>query len=181
MTSATLYLQSNGLLRTDTAKCKKCQSGVNEVKRNVTIAMRCKSRSCNTRYYTRSLNRFFHNEDKLGRLHSKTSTSNIIEIICYFLHGRHLSVREMQEIVRHSHTTLVDWLTQCCEICALAVQRGPKLVGTFQQPVQVDESYFSGRSKYGKSRLMSGDVSNKKDERWDGKRRWRGRSNHVQL
>ncbi len=161
-TSAILYLQSNGLMRTDTAKYKKCQSGMNEIKRNGRIAMRCKSRSCNNRYSIRSLNHFFHYEDKLGRRNSKTSLSNIIEIMYYFLHGRHLNVRQMREIVEHYHTTLVDWLTQFREVCALASQHGSKLVGTFQHPVQVDESYFSGRLKYGKGRLMSGNVSNKK-------------------
>ena len=90
------------------------------------------------------------------------SISKIIKILCYLLHGRHLSVRAIQEIVGQSHTTLLDWLTQCREVCALVVQRGPKFVKTFQQPVQVDESYFSGQRKYGKGRLMSGDVSNKK-------------------
>ena len=121
-----LIPQRNGLLRTDTAKCKKWQSRVSKAKRNGKIAMRCKSRACNARYSIRSLNHFIRYEGKLERRHSKMSRSNIIEIVNYFLHRRHLSVREMRKIFGLFQTTIVYWLTQCREICALAVQRGPK-------------------------------------------------------
>ena len=142
-----------------------------EVLGNDTIAMRCMSRACNTRYSVRSLNRFFYYWDIICWRNSKMSTSKINEIVYYFLHWRHLNIREMREIDGHSHATLVDWLTQCRKVCALAVQRGPKLVGTIQYAVHVVVSYFYSRRNYVKGRLMSGDLSEESREemRWKTK------------
>lgn len=38
----------------------------------------------------------------------------------------------------------------------------PKMVGTVDQPIQVDESHFSGRSKYNRARLNKGDIRSEK-------------------
>ena len=77
-------------------------------------------------------------------------------------------MRELQQIVGHSLETIVDWTAQCRQVCSLALKVLPKLSGTYGKPFQIDESYFSGRRKYGRGRLLQGDRSNTYSN--DGKR-----------
>ncbi len=53
----------------------------------------------------------------------------------------------------------MDWNTQIREACSLAIKKEPKLFGFMLVPIQIDESYFSRRRKYGKGRLLQGDRS----------------------
>eukprot|EP00171_Calliarthron_tuberculosum_P022256 IDg22256t1 len=51
---------------------------------------------------------------------------------------------------------IVDWYNLCREVCSKRMENEPRLIGTPGHPVQIDESYFSGRRKYNRGRLLSG-------------------------
>ncbi len=49
-------------------------------------------------------------------------------------------------------------------VCTGILDLQSKFVGTYQQPVQIDESYFSGRRKYGRGRVLHGEKLRKKGD-----------------
>lgn len=101
----------------------------------------------------------------MGRPNCKLPFSDIIETVYYFLHCSKLSIRELRDTIGHSHMTIVDWNTQCREVCSLAVKQLPKLRDTKERPVQVDESNFSGRCKNDKGRVLKGEKMEGKGHR----------------
>lgn len=46
----------------------------------------------------------------------------------------------------------------------MALKHQPKLDGTYGKPIQVDESYFSGRRKNRRGRILRGDCSSRSNE-----------------
>ena len=67
----------------------------------------------------------------------------------------------------HSTATVVEWWRTCRQVCSAVLELEEKYEGTIDQPVQIDESYFSGRRKYNRGRLLHGDcakVSNQDHE-----------------
>ncbi len=77
------------------------------------------------------------------------------------------TTREIEYNTGHSSSTVIDWLNLMREVCTHSVEAEPKMVGTAENPVQIDESYFSGRRKYGKGRLMRGNLD-EQNENGDG-------------
>lgn len=124
--------------------------------------LRCSSKACRVYRSIQSTNPFFFYEDKLGRARVKLSLAKIIELTNCFLFATEVTLTELQAMVGPSRPKLVDWTTQCPEVCSLAVAKFPKLVGTADKPVQVDESNFSEWRNYGKGRLLVGDKSKSK-------------------
>ena len=49
------------------------------------------------------------------------------------------------------------------DVCSLAISKQPKLLGTVSIPIQINESYFSGKRKYNRGRVLSFDKSLTKD------------------
>ena len=48
----------------------------------------------------------------------------------------------------HDKHTIVDWMNMCREVRFFAINSRPTMVGTSDQPVQIDEFYFQGMRKY---------------------------------
>lgn len=62
-----------------------------------------------------------------------------------------------------SRSTVCDWFSLFREVCSVALSHEPLIVGTEEQPVQVDESYFKGRRKYNRGRYLSYDQTQSQD------------------
>jgi len=60
-----------------------------------------------------------------------------------------------------SANTVSDWFNMCREVCTSIVshQRRGKMVGTTENPIQIDEARFAGRRKYNRGRMLNGDNS----------------------
>ena len=55
--------------------------------------------------------------------------------------------------------TVVAWFGACRNVCTIAESVLPKMKGTQDEPLQIDESYFRGRRKYSRGRLEAGDTT----------------------
>ena len=60
--------------------------------------------------------------------------------------------------------TVVYWFIMCREVCSSIVHGRPQMVGTRDNPVQIDESYFSGRRKNNRGRLLHGNQPAERDQ-----------------
>ena len=58
-----------------------------------------------------------------------------------------------------SRNTVTDWYNMCREVCGAIVshRRRRKMVGTNDNPIQIDEARFAGRRKYNRGRMLNGD------------------------
>ena len=57
-----------------------------------------------------------------------------------------------------SQPTVIDWYNMCREVCSHVIHTGRQLmVGTADQPIQIDESRFAGKRKNNAGRLLAGD------------------------
>ncbi len=63
-----------------------------------------------------------------------------------------MPLRYVEAITGHSQATIVDWNNFARTTCGIIVDRQPQLVGTEEKPVKIDETYMSGRRKYGRGR-----------------------------
>ena len=109
---------------------------------------RCGHAKCRKEYSILSTSSFFSG--------ACLSLSNILEIVHMWTYGRY-TIREAALVSNHSQTSIVKYWVICRKVCTLIMDAQPKYVGTAEQPVQVDESFFHGRRKYGRGRLQSGD------------------------
>ena len=62
-------------------------------------------------------------------------------------------------LIGKSANTVTDWFNMCREVCAAIVshQRRGKMVGTMDNPIQIDEARFAGRRKYNRGRMLNED------------------------
>ncbi len=56
-----------------------------------------------------------------------------------------------------SKTTVLRWFAKCRAVCTSIEMSLPPLTGTLEEPIQVDESYFSRRHKNNHGRLRKVD------------------------
>ncbi len=113
----------------------------------------------------RASNRFLFYVDSLGRINCKRSLKDIIKHVYYFFSVKKITVRELQRLIGSSERTIVDCNAQIREVCSLAIKKEPKIFGSMLVTIQIDESYFSGRRKYGEGRLLQGDRSKSKTKK----------------
>lgn len=117
---------------------------------------RCTKKLCRTQRSIRASNRFFAFEDRNGRSKCNLPVRQILLIIYFFIYSRD-TLEEIMVKTGHNKHTICDWLNLCREVCTRVIRNQPKMVGTDEQPVQIDESYFQGRRKYNTGRLRDGD------------------------
>eukprot|EP00171_Calliarthron_tuberculosum_P022331 IDg22331t1 len=101
-------------------------------------------------------NAFFHYIDRQGRVNSRLALHDILVLLYIWLYAR-MPVRHVEAVTGHSQATIVDWNNFSRTTCGKILDTQPKLVGTGEAPVKIDESYMCGRRKYGKGRLLAGD------------------------
>lgn len=121
---------------------------------------RCPRKSCQTTRSVRASNAFFHYVDSTGRMTSRLPLREILVLVWLWVHAR-MPERMVRAVTGKSTATIVDWNHFCRTTCGKVMDLQPKLVGTSDAPVKIDESYVCGRRKYGKGRLLSGDKPGK--------------------
>lgn len=162
--TAVLFLRQHGLLDTEAEAevCSRCGSNMQEKRKRdrggeFRPVFRCPRRGCQTTRSIRQGNRFFHYNDLNGRINSKLTLCQILEVVFMFILD--LPVDSVTTVTGRSAQTVVDWFNMCREVCSSVVSyrtRG-QLVGTAADPVQIDEARFAGRRKYGRGRFLQGD------------------------
>ena len=148
-----MYLRKHGLLFCRTKKTKECGSEMRRtVRKSGLEGWTCKNKTCRTSRSLRT-NKFFTYLDKNGKPHCNLSLRTIISIVYVFAFTR-CTVRKACPITGCAMGTIIDWYNMCREVCSQVLRTQPKLVGTTDSLVQVDESYFSGRRKYNRGRIL---------------------------
>lgn len=122
------------------------------------IRWRCYKRKCCKEISVRIDNSFFTFIEQSGRLHSRLPLAQILELMYLFLHFR-LTQSQCVYATKHSEHTVVDWNNLMREVCSHSLESEPKMVGRLENPVQIDESFFSGGRKYNRGRLLYGNIT----------------------
>ena len=124
---------------------------------------KCREKDCRTRRSFRSTNKFFSytSTNRVGN--SRLRLTTIIRVVYLWLHTQ-ATLTQMCTMTGLSRPTVNDWLYYCRELCGVVLNNSAKLVGTDDQPVQVDESYHVGRRKNHRGRLNLGDKSSSEDD-----------------
>ena len=102
---------------------------------------------------------------------SQLSTQCILSIIWHFVHR--LTEKQCAEytgLSTKNNTTIVKWYKFCRNVCTdwfWKTENTPKL-GGFGKIVEMDESYFAGKPKFNRGRLLGENPKNtwKDDEKW---------------
>ena len=88
---------------------------------------------------------------------SKLPLGSVLELIWYFLNSSS-RIRTVAQETKHSTQTIVEWFNTCRSVCEAVIEKQPKMFRTKTHPIQIDESYFSGKHKYSRGRLLEGDY-----------------------
>ena len=83
-----------------------------------------------------------------------------------------MSATQIERRAGYSTATASTYLDRLREMCSRKCSGRPKMVGTEKEPVQIDETYMSGKRKYNRGRTLSGDAraEETKPEAHGGKR-----------
>ena len=71
-----------------------------------------------------------------------------------------MKLHSIQEITVYSRRALVDWHSMIRKVDSLVIARKPKVFGSKNHPIQVDEALFRGKRKNSKGRLRLEDKKN---------------------
>ena len=102
---------------------------------------------------------FFHFTDLNGRVNCKLTLCQILELIFYLIQD--LPYDMVYILTGRGTEAICDWFNLCREICSqiVSVTNSGKMVGTLEDPVQIDEARFAGRRKYNRGRMLQGDQA----------------------
>ena len=119
--------------------------------------LRCPKKGCQTYRSVREGNNFFYYTDLNGKINSRLSLCEILELVFYFVYET--PINTTITLTGKSPNTVTDWYNMCREVCSVMVscQTRGKMVGTEENPIQIDEARFAGRRKYNRGRLLAGD------------------------
>lgn len=124
---------------------------------------KCMATTCRSTRSVRKWNGLFHHVDATGRTASWLSLCNIMHLLYSFPYSKS-TLRELIVKTGHSSETVIDWIACSRETCSKALYDFiPPLNGTAAFPVQIYETYFQGRRKYRRGRLLDGDTKPKGD------------------
>ena len=83
----------------------------------------------------------------------KLSLGSILELVWFFLFAD-CTIRTTASQTKHSRETIVQWWHIFKSGFDAVLARKPQFHGTRLQPVQIKASFFSGRRKYSRGRLL---------------------------
>lgn len=115
--------------------------------------LRCEG--CKTFRSIRQGNAFFHYVNARGHVQSRLPLESILELVYMFLLD--MPYKWVNRLTGRSSNTVTDWYNMCREVCTSIVEGREPMVGTIEDPIQIDESRFAGRRKYNRGRLLQGD------------------------
>ena len=158
------FLREHNLLDTvqEADPCHKCGSVMQEKGKcnrggYFKPVLRCPRNGCQTTRSVHTGNQFFHYTDMNNKLHCNLSLCEILKLIIIFVLD--IPMRTVTTLTGKSANTATDWFSMCREVCKSIIshqQRG-KVVGTAENPIQIDEARFAGWRKYNRGRMLIGD------------------------
>ena len=89
-----------------------------------------------------------------------------------FLWVQDINATDAERLTGKSNHAVIDRYRLCRQVCAAVVEAQPKLLGTPEWLIQIDESYFAGRRKYNRGRLERGDLSLNEPTEENERPRW---------
>lgn len=69
-------------------------------------------------------------------------------------------IRQIQTMADHAKQTILDWLSLLREACSMSTSNMRKLEGTASMPLQIRQSYFTGRPEYKLATFLHSVVDN---------------------
>lgn len=165
--TAISFLQKHGIFTADTASCPgkkghscdgKMRIGTRKIKKDKRSKFFiCPRKNCRTSRSLRSTNNFFSHRDNHGKSRNNLS---LVQIIHYIYEWLYSSNTVNQTVIKTglAKRTVNKWNNLCREVCQRVILRQRKFVGTEENPVQIDEAYFSGKRKYNRGRFRKGDY-----------------------
>lgn len=151
----------------DVARCSKCGGDmVTAWERDRAGAefypvLRYRKKGCQAMHSVQTNNTFFHYTDLNNRANSKLTLCKILEIDFFLV--LEISMDDAMTLSGRCKQTITDWCNMRREICSSVMRARPQLMGTHLNPIQIDESYFAGKRKYG--RILHGNKpSSSKDD-----------------
>jgi len=117
---------------------------------------RCTAYACQSFRSIRDTNGFFGWRGRDDKVHVSLSLRDIMMIVYLWLHTTS-TIEQVREMTGHSKVTIVNWFHLCRQVCTDALERTPRMEGTEETPIKIDESYFSGRRKNRRGRKLAWD------------------------
>lgn len=162
--TAVTFLRGHRLLDTvqDAEPCHRCGNVMVEKRKrdrggDFRPVLRCPRKGCQTSRSVRAGNVFFHYTDINQKLNCNLKLCEILELVMFFI----LEIpNEMAvTLTGRSKGTVTDWYNMCREVCGsiVSVRTRGQMIGTLEEPIQIDEARFAGRRKYNRGRLLNGD------------------------
>ena len=158
-----LFLECHGLIpaaSTETRPCPKCGSSMRETTRKTRNGesyptLRCGRKGCQTTSSIRTGNGFLAYVDSNGRRYCRLTLCEITEIV--MLWSIEMPLSTISQATGRSMNTVVDWANFCRSVCSkiVSVDNRGKMIGSEDEPIQIDEARFAGRRKYKKGGCWS--------------------------
>lgn len=157
------FLRNNGLMGEVDANdpCHKCGTEMVEKRRKSRAGewvpvLRCTKKGCQT---TRSVRNesIFHMTDLNDRVNSKLTLCQIMELLFFFV--LEMPIAKTAELTGRAESTVTTWFEMCRNVCTSDLATRQKMVGTDDDPIQIDESRFAGHRKYHRGRMLTGDAA----------------------
>ncbi|KAK4881277.1 hypothetical protein RN001_004596 [Aquatica leii] len=125
---------------------------------------RCPRKGCQRTRSVRHGNRFLHYTDPNGKINSKLSLCEILELIFFFI--LEIDFDTAVKLTGKGRGTVCDWYSLCREVCSsvVSVNRRGQLRGTEKDPVQIDEARFAGKRNYNRGKMLNGDQPAESNE-----------------
>lgn len=160
---AIAYLRGQGIFSTS-MQCPACDRWM--IYDPIRRRWRCYRARCRKEIVLRDENLFFTFMETSGKLHSGLPLRQILKLLWIFLYT-HMTNRNSVYASKCAIQTVVDWNNLMREVCSHSLEAEPKMVGTIENPIQIDESFFSGRRKYNRGRLLQGNRAQPETENPD--------------
>jgi transposase len=158
------FLQNNALLGDVDAHdpCHKCGSQMAEKRRKnrngeFVPVMRCPKKGCQATRTFRSGNALFQFTDLNGRNNSHLTLCQIMELIYMFV--AELPVTQVVALTSRAPLTVTSWFETLRDVSSQIIAKEQKMLGTRDNPIQIDEARFAGRRKYNRGRMLTGDFA----------------------
>lgn len=119
--------------------------------------------TCRAQSTIKSTNCFYAFEDSTSRKKCNLKLCEIFLLVYFFLYSDD-SIAQLMTKTGHASHNVCDWLNTCIEVCIKVVSKQPKMIGTKEQPVEIDESFFQGRKKYNQGRMRKLSWEGEKEE-----------------
>lgn len=133
-------------------------------KKVLSHAWRCSKKSCRAQSSIRVTNRFFGFPDAKGRTTCNISLQKILLIVYLSVYSND-TLDQLVIKSGHRKSIICDWINLCREFCSTVIRSLPKMVGTNETAVQIDESYSQDRRKYNRGPFLNGNDQDEEENR----------------